>query len=163
MPHNSSALGQRHRRWFYGTFVLLFLSGAIWWALHAWGRIDGEFGPQEHPLTPWMLRLHGAAAMASLVLLGTLLPGHVEKSWRANRNRPNGGGLLVLCAALTVTGYGLYYLANESLRVFTSWSHSLLGLGFPLVIGWHIQRGRASRRPGHGAKPRSPHGSDNPS
>ena len=36
------------------------------------------------------MKIHGAAAMAILVLVGMLLTGHVRFAWRARRNRGNG-------------------------------------------------------------------------
>ncbi len=60
------------------------------------------------------MKIHGAAAMAILVLVGMLLTGHVRFAWRARRNRGNGSLFLGTFGILTVTGYGLYYAGGES-------------------------------------------------
>ena len=75
------------------------------------------------------MKIHGAAAMAILVLVGMLLTGHVRFAWRARRNRGNGSPFLGSFGILTITGYGLYYAGGESLRAWTSWIHLAVGLG----------------------------------
>ena len=100
---NSLRLSRRHRAWLYGSTALLFATGAAWWALHRWGAVEGEFGSEQHPALPWLLKTHGGAAMAVLVVLGTLLPIHVKRSWAARKNRSSGAGLLSIFGILTVT------------------------------------------------------------
>ena len=97
-----------------------------------------------HPAEPWSLKLHGAAAMAILIILGTLLPTHVRFAWHARRNRPNGIALLAFFVLLVVTGYGLYYLGDERLRSWTSWLHLGIGIALPAMIILHIWSGRRS-------------------
>ena len=91
------------------------------------------------------MRIHGAAAMAILVLVGMLLAGHVRFAWRARRNRGNGSLFLGCFGILTVTGYGLYYAGGESLRAWTSWIHLAVGLALPLLLVLHIWLGKRTR------------------
>ena len=93
----------------------------------------------------WAIKIHGAAAMAILVLVGMLLAGHVRFAWRARRNRGNGSLFLGGFGILTVTGYGLYYAGGESLRVWTSWIHLAVGLALPLLLLFHIWLGKRTR------------------
>jgi len=58
-------------------------------------------------------KVHGAAAMAILVLIGMLLSAHVRFAWRARRNPGNGSLFLGTFGILTITGYGLYYAGGE--------------------------------------------------
>ena len=90
----------------------------------------------------WAMKIHGAAAMAILVLVGMLLTGHVRFAWRARRNRGNGSLFLSAFGVLTVTGYGLYYAGGESLRAWTSWIHLVVGLALPLLLILHIWLGK---------------------
>jgi len=53
------------------------------------------------------MKIHGAAAMAVLVLIGMLLSAHVRFAWRARRNRANGSVFVSAFAILIITGYGL--------------------------------------------------------
>lgn len=140
-------LSARHRAWFHGAFATLFLSGAGWWVLHRWCQAETEFGPQPQPAQRWLIQVHGAAALLALVIVGTLVPLHMKRGWRARLNRPNGIMLVSVVAALTLTGYALYYAGSESLRAVASFTHTVLGLGFPAALFWHIVRGRRARRP----------------
>ncbi len=140
-PHDIR-LGRRLRRWFYLVFGLLFASGAGWLVLHAFAQSEGEFGPQPHPAEQWLLRLHGAAAMAALVIFGILLPLHVQHGWKANRNRVTGAVMLGILVVLVLSGYALYYAGNEHLRSLSILVHDAVGLAFPLILVWHIVRGR---------------------
>ena len=107
----------------------------------------------------WAMKIHGAAAMAILVLVGMLLNGHVRFAWRARRNRGNGSFFLGAFGLLTVTGYGLYYAGSENLRAWTSWIHLAVGLTLPALLVLHIWLGKRTRpavnrpnRPGSVAK-----------
>ena len=80
--------------------------------------------------------------MLALVVLGSLLAGHVRRGWRAGRNRLTGAGMVALCGGLVVSGYALYYAGSESARAWASGSHLIGGLAFPFMLGVHIRRGR---------------------
>ena len=144
MRRNSAKLSRRHQSWLYTILVLLYGSGVLWACLHYFVRTAGDLGELPHPAEPWSLKLHGAAAMVFLVILGTLLPGHVRFAWHARRNRPNGIFLLTLLGFLVLTGYGLYYLGGETTRSWTSWSHLVVGLVLPVILVLHIWVGRRS-------------------
>lgn len=145
MRRENLRLSARHRAWFYGVFLLLFASGAAWLALHTWGARETEFDTEPSRLEPVLLKTHGAAAMAALVLFGTLIPLHLRRGWRAHRNRFSGGTLTAFFLLLVATGYGLYYAAGETLRPTIIVAHDVVGLAFPLLVVWHIARGRRSR------------------
>jgi hypothetical protein len=94
------------------------------------------------------MKIHGAAAMAILVLIGMLLSGHVRFAWRAGRNRANGSLFLSAFAVLTITGYGLYYAGGERLRAWMSWIHLAVGLALPILLLIHIFLGKRTRPSG---------------
>jgi MFS family permease len=121
--------------------LLLFLSGVVWAYFNYLVQTPDGVDLQKS----WALRIHGAAAMAMLVLIGTMLTAHVRFAWRARRNRTNGILFLGVFGILTVTGYGLYYFGNDRLRSWTSWIHLGLGLILPLAVVAHIVLGRRTR------------------
>ena len=84
---------------------MLVVSGAIWLVLHFFMVSQGEFGDAHHPLETWMLKLHGAAAMAGLIIYGSLLPIHIRRAWVIRRNIFLGISLVVLMLLLTISGY----------------------------------------------------------
>ncbi|MGE5208088.1 MAG: hypothetical protein ACM3KL_02030 [Alphaproteobacteria bacterium] len=122
--------------------ALLFLSGAAW---AYWNDLVPSPSDLEISAKAWAMKIHGAAAMAILVLIGMLLTGHVRSAWRAQRNRGNGLLFLIAFAVLTVTGYGLYYAGGESLRAWTSWIHLGVGLALPFLLIVHIWLGKRTR------------------
>jgi hypothetical protein len=130
-----------HRRLLYAVSLLLLLSGALW----AWiNHLDQTAQASERirDFKPWLLKLHGLSAMVFVLLLGTLLPGHVRRAWRARKNRRNGAFFLTAVGALTLSGYLLYYIGGEAWRNALSIFHLWLGLAAPIVLFWHIRSGR---------------------
>jgi cytochrome bd-type quinol oxidase subunit 2 len=144
-PRPDSIRLKRSQRYFlYAVLTLLFLTGVAW-AYWNYLRSSGDFEASAKSLA---MRIHGAAAMAILVLIGMLLNGHVRFAWRARRNRANGSIFLSAFAVLTITGYGLYYAGGERLRASTSWIHLAVGLALPILLLIHILLGRRTRHSG---------------
>ena len=139
---DSIRLKRLHRYLLYAVLTLLVLSGVIWAYFNYVTSLPEEFAAT---LKSWSLKVHGAAAMAILVLIGTVLTTHVKFAWRAGRNRFNGIVLLSIFAFLAVTGYGLYYAGGERLRAWTSWIHLAIGLALPIFVVLHILVGRLTR------------------
>jgi hypothetical protein len=134
---------RRLQRYFlYAVLTLVFLSGVAWAYWNYLAAAPGEF---EMSVKAWAMKIHGAAAMAVLVLVGMLLNEHVRLAWRARRNRANGSVLLSAFTFLTITGYGLYYAGGERLRAWTSWIHLAIGLVLPILLLIHIFLGKKTR------------------
>ena len=152
---DSIRLGPWHQGAVYGATAVLALSGIIWLVLHYFLAAPGEYGPQVNPLEPWMLRLHGAAAMAGLVIYGSLLPVHVRRAWSIRRNIALGIGLVTIMLLLTLTGYLLYYSGDETTRPVISAAHWLPGLAVPALLVWHIVSGRTRARVSEPAESRA--------
>jgi cytochrome bd-type quinol oxidase subunit 2 len=139
----------------YTVLALLFLSGLAW---AYWNYLCSP-GDLETSAKTWAMKIHGAAAMVVLVLIGMLLSAHVRFAWRARRNRANGSVFLSAFAFLTITGYGLYYAGGETLRAWTSWIHLGVGLALPILLLIHIFLGRRTRPSGQSrarSRPGSP-------
>ena len=151
----SIRLSPRHERWVLGVSLALLLSGVLWLVFHFFFAVPGDFGESRHPLEAWWLRLHGAAAMASLVVLGTVLPVHVDRAWQQRRNYHTGIVLLCTAAALVVSGYALYYAGSETLRPWISIVHWVIGLaGLPAIL-LHVYVGKQAATRRHTARSRA--------
>jgi hypothetical protein len=144
--HVNLRMERWHRRSLYAAVIALTASGMLWLTGHYFLRSPGEFGPTIHPLEPWSMRLHGAAALTMMFFVGSVLNGHIRRAWRAASNLTAGCSLIAVITLLTVTGYCLWYVAGESSRGTWSIIHWVLGLSFPQLLIWHIVRGRRSRR-----------------
>jgi hypothetical protein len=93
-----------------------------------------------------MLMLHGAAAMATLMLLGAIVPLHVRRAWRSGRNRLTGPLMVAANAALIVTAFGLYYAGSDTLRPWISDLHITVGVALPPALLVHVWLGRRTRQ-----------------
>jgi hypothetical protein len=134
----SIRLGSARRLTLYATLALLTVSGLVWLVMH-WSRAADSL---PNPLEPWSLRIHGAAAMLTLFLLGSMFHVHVLRGWRLARNRTTGACLGVGLCILAATGWGLYYLEGDVVRATIDLLHSVLGVAAPFMVWLHIARGR---------------------
>src|SRR5450432_1598459 len=83
----SIRLGGWYQAVVYGVLLVLFLSGVVWACFQYLAGTDPASFQSFKSLS---LKIHGAASMATLVVIGSLLTAHVRFAWRANRNRING-------------------------------------------------------------------------
>src|SRR5258706_2187429 len=92
-----------HRLLLYAIALSLLVSGGSW----AWAnRLDqaGQAGASLRQLKTGLMKVHGLSAMVFVLLLGTLLPGHVRRAWHARKNRGNGAFFLTAVSVLTLSG-----------------------------------------------------------
>ncbi|MGE5639899.1 MAG: hypothetical protein ACM30H_07375 [Clostridia bacterium] len=92
-----------------------------------------------------LLRLHGAAAMALLPLVGAAIALHVPRAWRERKNRLSGAILATTLLGLTATGYLLYYSGSDALRSAASWTHWACGWSVLLIVAVHVVLARRTR------------------
>jgi hypothetical protein len=150
-----------HKRAVYAVGALTLVSGLGWLIDHYLLAGVAEFGEPHGAFELWWLRLHGAAIMAGLVVLGSLLPGHVAGALRAGENLRSGLSMLGLAVFLTATGYGLYYVGDENVRSWISALHWLAGLAAGVALPLHLWFGKR-RRKRHGAGAAARVASDKP-
>ena len=138
-------MSRRQRLTLYAASLALFLSGISWAWIH---HLDeaGRAGDELVRMKSWLIAIHGLSAMIFVLLLGTLLVGHVRRAWHAHKNRANGVFFLGLIALLTLSGYALYYLGDEHVRASVSNFHLWLGVAAPALLIWHIWLGRRATR-----------------
>jgi hypothetical protein len=141
---DSIRLHRVHALILHAVACVLVVSGALAGVADVCELINLDFEPPR-ALKIWALRVHGGAAMGFLVLIGTMLPVHVRVAWRAGRNRLSGSVLLASLALLAMSGYGLYYFGDETLRKVTLWTHVSIGVLDPFCFIAHLWCGRRSR------------------
>ena len=124
----------------YAAFAVLFVSGAAWLVADRWK----ETSELAQEIAADLLMVHSGAAMVALLLLGALVPLHVQRGWRAARNRIAGAAMVTLNAVLIVTAFGLYYTGAETLRPWMSDVHIGVGFALPILLVIHIALGRRS-------------------
>jgi hypothetical protein len=124
----------------FGLVLLLLGSGLVWLAAHYFDVVPGD----AQRWAALSLAVHGAAAMAVLVVAGITIALHVARAWRERKNRVSGLAVAILLAAIAVTGYLLYYSGGEAARAAASAIHWVLGLVLPLLLAAHVCLGRRS-------------------
>jgi hypothetical protein len=123
------------RRWLlYLLVAVLLLTGVVWLVVHP--RAGDDALPS--PLEPWMMKVHGGAAMLAIYFAGTMLHGHMLNAWRRHRNRSSGGAAAAVLLLLAVSGYGLYYFNGDALRAATEWVHWVVGFAAPVALCVHV-------------------------
>jgi hypothetical protein len=109
-----------------------------------------QFRPKDQlEASSWDLRwrqIHGCSVPAMLIAFGMILRSHVFKGFRIGQNRFSGSLLLLTMAWLTVSGWGLYYCAEDRWRQFYHQSHQWFGFGLIGLLAAHWILGYRSRR-----------------
>jgi cation transport ATPase len=131
-------------RWtVYGAFTVLVATGIVWMIADQFK--DGANGDLWQAVGANLLMLHGGAAMATLLFLGALFPLHMQRGWRARKNRITGVSMATFNAILVATAFGLYYLGSETLRPWISDAHIAVGVVLPALFVVHVLSGRRAR------------------
>jgi hypothetical protein len=141
MKRRAFQISPRHRGILYVVSLVLLFSGAAWAWVHGLDE-QGSAGVTLRNLKPWLMKAHGFAAVGFVLVLGTLLPTHIRRSWHARKNRSHGAFFLGAVSLLSLSGYALYYLGDETWRDAASQFHLWLGLSSPILLVWHIRSGR---------------------
>lgn len=139
------ALSAAHRRTLYAVLLMVAVSGIAWLVVRYFLREGGDLADLPHPLESWMLKWHGAAAMAALVAAGSVLPWHAWRAWQTGRNVATGGAMAVVLGFLAATGWAIYYLPGERAHEVAGLLHWLVGLALLPVAALHVVRGRRLR------------------
>ena len=130
------------RFWTYAIFATLAATGAIWLIADLLKDPEGEMWQM---VAADMLMLHGMTAMIALILVGAMIPLHIQRSWRAGKNRISGAVMIGTNAVLVATAWGLYYAGSDLLRTFAADVHIAIGLALPALAVAHVVLGRRSR------------------
>lgn len=128
-------LARAHRLALYATGAVLILTGAAWALFH---YLADE--RTSVPANALLMKVHGAAAMVVLVLIGALIPQHVAGGWRLARNRVSGLSLTALAGLLAITGYLLYYSGSDFVHNGASLVHLVIGAAIPAALIAHRLR-----------------------
>ena len=134
------------RRALYAALATSWCSGIVFFVLSRWVRVEGEFGPERHPLQFPFLQLHGGAAFVMMMFLGALFIGHVANTWPIKKQHPMGLTMAIVAALMVISAWLLYYLANEDVRAWVANIHAAMGFLLPAILVIHIHRARRKKR-----------------
>lgn len=133
------------RKFLFSLLTTSYVTGITFFVLKTWFVVEGEFGPEKHPLQFPMLMIHGASAFLLMMCYGALLAGHVPSAWKLKRSRYLGISLISVFTFQIITAYLLYYLANEEIRNIVGYCHLFTGISIPFILTTHIIAGVKSR------------------
>jgi hypothetical protein len=132
-------LEPNHRRLFYAVFGIVWASGFLW-LLAEWFK-DPELGSVRTLLQTASMKLHGAAMLVYLAMLGSLTT-HIRRGTALKANRFSGFSVIAINGILVFTGWILYYLTDEKTRQWSSFIHWTVGVSSFVLLVAHIWIGR---------------------
>jgi len=135
----------KYKNFLFTLFAISFVTGITFFVLKTWFVVEGEFGPEKHPLQLPMLMIHGASAFLLMISYGALLTGHVPSTWKTKRSRYLGLSMVSVFTFQIISAYCLYYLANEDIRDIIEYMHLFTGISIPFILTAHIIIGRKNR------------------
>ena len=140
-------LGAAARGALYVVIAALIASGLWWLGIHYFAALATSPRSELERIgrEALALRVHGAAAMAALLALGSIGAAHARQGWMLKRNRASGSMMIGAFALLILTGYALYYLVDDLTRPPVSVAHWLIGLVLAPLLIVHIALGRRGR------------------
>ena len=128
---------RRFERWSLHLGALLTgLSGLVYGWMRYFGKVQGEFGIEPHPLQGLVQHLHVLAAPLLLFALGMTVRGHLYTKLRtgALEGRRTGMGLGFLILPMVVSGYLVQVATSPAWRLTFAWVHGVASLFF--LIGY---------------------------
>ena len=147
--HRPVKLPAWQRRGVYASVAVLALTGLVWLAVHFLSAQPDD-GLSQGTAKLWTIRVHAAAALCTLVMVGSLLPVHIRPAWHTRKNRVSGALVVGVMVVLALTGYALGYAPEGWARQWSAWSHWAVGAASPLLLLLHILLGHRTRhRPPH--------------
>ena len=138
-------LRKRTKRAFYVIFWTVFGTGAVDWIFDRWVRVQGPFGPEHHPLQPWLSRVHTASAYVILITFGYLLHSHVRPGLKGKYGKVSGIAMIGFLSILAASSLPILYASDGIIRDSSTAVHTYMGLSIPLLLGVHLfKRGKES-------------------
>jgi negative regulator of sigma E activity len=141
-------LTRRLRRVVQVALAAIALTGAIWLLAEYTPDLLARDERQAITAKAWSLKFHGAASMVVLVCFGWVLAAHVGLAWRARRHRVSGAALVGTVLVLAISGYFLYYSADDGVREWSSLLHQITGVAAAMVGAVHLIQAKWHGRKG---------------
>ena len=118
------------------------LSGLVYGWMRYFGKVQGEFGIEPHPLQALVQHLHVLAAPLLLFALGMMVRGHLYAKLRtgAPEGRRTGLGLGFLILPMVASGYLVQVATSSAWRLTFAWVHGVASLLFLMGYLGHALR-----------------------
>lgn len=123
---------------------ICWISGIAFFIFNNWINVEGEFGPEKHPLQYKVLITHGFSAFIMLMLLGSVFTNHIPMGWKTKRLRKAGIALTSFATIQIITALFLYYMTDDY-RNIVEYIHLICGSTLPVVLLIHIILGKRQK------------------
>lgn len=133
---------QRHA--VFASAGVLALTGLWWLGVH-FLVAQSDDGLAQSAYKLWAIRVHAAAALCTLVMVGSLIPLHMRAAWHTRKNRVSGAAVAGVMVLLALTGYALGYASDGLARQWSAWSHWAVGAASPMMLLVHVLLGQRTR------------------
>jgi hypothetical protein len=140
-------LPRKTKFWINFVGIGVWFTGLGWLVVHFFLKPRDSLDFAASSSEPLWLKFHGAFAFLALWTGGMLWGVHVVKAWGTRQHRWSGSTLFGVFLILIVTGYLLYYVADDGARNVVSWSHWILGIGLPAAYLAHRFAKKIPRSP----------------
>jgi type IV secretory pathway VirB2 component (pilin) len=130
------------RRLLYAAVAAVAASGAVSLSAKYLFATAGTEGPVLPAWASMASTVHGGFALLATVVFGATLGAHAYLYRRATYNRLLGYLLIAAFSILLLTGYGLYYLGNDTLRGLSSLLHWTSGIALLPILIAHVLTAR---------------------
>jgi hypothetical protein len=100
-----------------------------------------------------LLLAHGMLAILGTYVLGVVSARHVVARWMEGSRRLSGGTLAVLLAALSLSGFALFFVSDDLWQRLAKLVHEVLGVGITLFALQHWFVGRRVRSSKEASRP----------
>lgn len=129
-------------------------TGGIYFVMDRMMEPVGPWAVVNHPLQPWVLKLHIVVAPALIFSIGLIATEHIWKHYqgRVHRARRTGLATMWMIAPMVVTGYLIQSITQQTLLSTIAWAHIVTGVIYLLGIGlhqWALRVARANGAGGH--------------
>lgn len=135
----SIRLPKFHRTFLYVIWSVLSITGLYFVYTQDWKMYDPTIW------TTYTLKLHGISASLMLILIGSLIPIHIQLSLETKRNLKSGIPMLITMFILAFSGIALYY-SGESWMATAKMLHIWMGIFVIIFLPIHIIIGRKRKK-----------------
>ena len=107
---------------------LLWVTGSGWLVAHFFFRRSNDFGALPSEWEAPLLHAHGILAVGGVFMFGWIASRHITERWNQPYNRASGLTLAAATTVLVISGYLLYYIADEPFNLAIASVHEVLGV-----------------------------------
>lgn len=141
----------RFQRWLlYASTAVATVSGVVYFVMKRFMTPADPWAVINHPLEPWMLKLHILSAPVMLFAVGLITAQHIWRSLKSSlpTGRVTGVTAALVFGPLVVSGYLIQTFSTPLWLDVLGWTHLALGLVCAAAVFGHrlAVRGRKRKR-----------------